>query len=67
MKTPQEWMESKGAGKQHATLMTRIDIMKIQEDAQEALRTQIAAQNEEMRCLYYDVRDMRTRMIEDHR
>jgi hypothetical protein len=33
MKTPQQWMESKGAGKQHLTLMSRQDIFKIQEDA----------------------------------
>jgi len=33
MKTPQQWMESKDAGKRHFVLMSRQDILKNQEDA----------------------------------
>jgi len=33
MKTPQDWMESKGFGKMHQAHFTRLELQEIQEDA----------------------------------
>lgn len=60
-------MEYFDSGKQHYAMLTRLDIQAIQTDAKAELENKFINMSREVEYLVFELKDLRSRVIEEHR